>query len=709
MQTLPEALEHFCHRHEPRIHLEDAFASASRGMTFGELVQLAARGATFLREQVGNAASPRIGILCENCSAWMQAYHAAAWAGFTLVPLDARQAEDEIVAILAEADLSLLLVSPSFQRFAGQAVRRGLAPRTLTLDEELIARFAACPPSPPAKVGPDSPLSIIYTSGTTGRSKGVVLTHGNVLNQAVQNVPAVGADEETRILAILPLNHIFVFAASIIALVSGGRLVFIDSLQPDRVVKALKTCRITHMAGIPLLYDAMLKGIVAKVAAKGKLAKGVFNLMHRLGNVLQAVGLPGAARALFRPVHREFAPSIRTLICGGARCRPQTVRGFLAMGYNFQEGYGLTETTGGIICNPFRGRKSIGTVGRPFGDTELRIETPAPGGEGEIWIRGKSVFAGYFRDPAATASVMAEGNWFRTGDLGRLDASGNLSITGRAKELIILPSGKNISPEELEDRYTRSPLIEEAAALGITENGHERIHLVVVPAEAARRQAGPGECRALVHGEVDSITRRLASYKRPQGVTVRLEPLPRTSTRKIRRQELLRSLSEQPHGEAGQPSRDGCKLSLADREVMCSREMGEILTALAQVVDEVPDPAELTPASHLFLDLGLDSIQFMELLTCLEKSPGLAIPAEKTAAIQTLGELCRALHEAETASERAPGDWKAALRRAGGENIEFPVRRIVRKLAAVIEPLDYGFIRLVGRGLYRLRVLADRL
>lgn len=703
-RTLPEALETFGTRFAELVHLHDAFSSGERSITFAQTLNLTRRGATLIRRETPASSTFNVGLLAENQSAWLVAYYAATWAGATMVPLDVRQVEEELVDIVSDAGLDLLLASPTFAGFAQRLVEKGLVAKTMVLDEALLEAFAASEPSPPAQVTPSTPATIIYTSGTTGRSKGVVLTHHNVVGHTLENVGAVQADDTTRILAILPLNHIFVFAASLIALASGGTLVFLDSLKPSRVVEALKTQRITHMAGIPLLYDAMLKGILAKAASRGPLVRNAFRIMLKAGWSLSRLGLTGVSRMLFHSVHKEFAPNIRVLVCGGARCRPETIRGFLSMGYNFQEGYGLTETTGGIICNPFHGRKMLGTVGRPFGDTKVRILDPDATGEGEVAIHGLCVFQGYYKNPQATAEVLSPDGWFRTGDLGRVDERGVLSITGRAKELIILPSGKNISPEELEFHYSRSPLLEEAAALGITdETGSEKIHLVLVPTEATRRKYSPLDLEEALRLEVESLSRKLASYKRPHGLTVRLEPLPRTSTRKIRRNELARWLKDgESLLEAASQKSSRPRLTLADQEVMDSPEMAAIVGACATLLDDQLDPTTLAPTSNLFLQMGMDSIMLMEILTLLESELGASIPNEKVGAIQTLGDLYEAVKEAEEGAQSRPRDWKTALRQVTA-GVEIPLKGPAKRLAAFIEPLDYGAITLIGKVFYRLR------
>ena len=701
--NLFDTLRTSCRRFGPAVHLLDDFQEGRRELTFADVGDLVARGAGWVRDALGGAQPAHVGILAENSSLWILAYYAVVGAGATAVPLDVRQEEAEILAIIEETEAGLLLVSPGFARFAAGLAETGRIRRFQVLDGAWLDSLRAFPPLAESPATMDTPASIIYTSGTSGRSKGVVLTHGNLINQSWQNIPAIAVDETSILLAILPLNHIFVFVGLICLLEAGSKAVFIDSLKPARIVAALKDHRITHLAGIPLLFDAFYKGILLKVRSRGRLVNLIFRGLMAAGWRLYRLGGVEASRKLFRHLHAEFAPCQQRFFCGGAKATPATIRGFLALGYDFQEGFGLTETSGGCIINPPTRHRIIGSVGRPFGDTEVRILNPGPDGEGEVAIRSRSIFKEYYRNPEATAAAKTADGWFRTGDLGRLDPTGNLSITGRAKDIIVLASGKKISPDELEFHFARSLLAAEVAVVGAGPAGAERIHLVAVPPAEKAKKLPPGEAEAALRRDMERLAQALPSYKRPQGITIRTEPLPRTTTRKVRRAELRAWLEAAERQAAAGPAAPPVRLTLAERELMQCDEMAAVVRACRQALGRPLDEARLSPQTSLYLDLGMDSIMVLEAVNLLETDQRIRLQTDDVGWIQTLADLLDAVRAAEAAPLEAVAGWRAVLREVKADWDGIPVRPVIRKLAAWLEPLDYGFIKFIGAVFYRLR------
>jgi len=701
--NLFENLKASCARYGPNVHLVDVAEQGRREMTFHQLWEFVCRGIRAIRRHRPAEGAFHVGILAENCPAWVIAYYATVGADATAIPLDARATEEEILAVVRAATVHLLLVSPTFAGFAQRAAAGGEIGAWQELGWAWLDALADEPLDAVSEAGPESVASIIYTSGTTGNPKGVMLTHGNLLNQSWQNIPAIGTREGSRLLAILPLNHIFVFVGLISCLECGAAVVFLQSLKPAQIVTTLKEEQVTHLAGIPLLYDAFLKGILLKVRAKGLPVRLIFRTLLGVGGILYRFGGTALAARLFHSVHAEFAPRIERFICGGAKANPKTVRTFLAMGYEFQEGYGLTETAGGIIINPADRSKKIGSVGKPFGDTEVQLEANTPGQEGEICIRGKSVFAGYYRNEAATDAVMDADGWFHTGDLGRLDNSGYLSVTGRARELIVLASGKKFTPEELESCFARSPLLAEVAAVGVGPAGAGQLHLVAVPTEDLARKHPAPEAETMIRREVERIALSLPSYKRPQGLAIRWTGLPRTTTRKVRRGELKTWLEERQDWQQAGLAETAAPLSLAERELMASAEMAAVLRCCSDVLGKQLSPDGLRPGTHLYLDLGMDSIRIMETAGRLEAELRLKFRSDGLSWAQNLGDMVEAVRSAEDLSAQEATGWRASLRDVAAEIQSVSLSPAVRRLAAVLEPLDYGLIRFIGKVFYRLR------
>ncbi len=282
----------------------------------------------------------------------------------------------------------------------------------------------------------------------------------------------------------------------------------------------------------------------------------------------------------------------------------------------------------------------LDTVGRVLPGSDLKILPPDGEAEdGEIAIRGPIVMQGYFNRPEATAEVMRDG-WFLTGDLGRLDGTGRLTITGRKKEMIVLASGKNIYPEEIEAHYRKSSIIKELCVMGVTrpdEPTTERLHAVIVLDQEvlkARKIANAGD---LLRFEMEGLGASLPAHKRVLGYDVWFEPLPRTTTGKLRRFEIQRRLTAraaEKQAEAAAP------LTAADQDWLDDTHAGH---ALALVRQRAKDGAAVRPDSNLELDLGLDSMERVELLTELEQRFALKVPEATAHQIVTVRQLVEAV------------------------------------------------------------------
>ena len=300
-----------------------------------------------------------------------------------------------------------------------------------------------------------------------------------------------------------------------------------------------------------------------------------------------------AGRLAFARVHRVLGDRMRFLVTGGSRFDPAVGRDLYGMGFDILNAYGLTETSGGAtIVRP--GDRFTSSVGQPFPGIEIRIDTSvAPldaadvtegtsneNTDGEVLIRGPIVMREYYARPDATSEALQDG-WLRTGDLGRLDDAGRLYITGRRKEIIVLGSGKNLYPEEMEAHYLQSPIIKELCVMGISRPGEpaaERLHAVIVPDEQMLQQRGIVNVRELVRFELETLSVQLPSHKRILSYDISLEPLPRTTTGKIRRHEVERRLRARSELPKETTARD---LSGADREWLEAPGRAEIAGAIA--------------------------------------------------------------------------------------------------------------------------------
>jgi long-chain acyl-CoA synthetase len=372
----------------------------------------------------------------------------------------------------------------------------------------------------------DSAL-ILYTSGTTGRSKGAVLSHGNVVSNIRAAASRFNVDNSMHTLSFLPINHVFEQVCGLLLPLSvGGTVSFAESVK--KLGENLVEVRPSFFTGVPavyrLFYDRIMKNIRRKT---------IPNLMF---------SVPLARRMVVSRVKRNFAGNTM-FISGGAALDPEIAGGLMRLGFNIFQGYGVTETSP-VIAAECPGRTKLGSVGAVLEGVEVKIDGANEEGIGEILVRGPNVMRGYFRNPHATNEALS-GGWYHTGDLGRLDEEGFLFICGRVKNVIVTPNGKNVYPEEVEIELMKSPYIAEVMVYGHKIDAvSEEVHAIVFPAQEAlddyerNRDAGPmteADVEALIRGEVLTACRSLADYKRVKKFTLREDEFPKTTTRKIKR------------------------------------------------------------------------------------------------------------------------------------------------------------------------------
>jgi long-chain acyl-CoA synthetase len=382
-------------------------------------------------------------------------------------------------------------------------------------------------PVPPSPRTPGDTAVILYTSGTTGRSKGAMLSHGNIVSNLRGAAAHFDLDGTIHTLSFLPINHIFEQVAGVLLPLSlGGRVSFAESIK--KLGENLAEVKPTFLLGVPAVYQMILERIRRNVAAK------------RLSRLLFAV--PVTRPLVTGKVKKAFGAGT-IFISGGAALDPEVARGLLSFGITVYQGYGITETSP-VIAAECPGGTRLGTVGRPIPEVQVRIDHPNEEGVGEIVVRGPNVMQGYFGRPQESAEVLEEG-WYRTGDLGRLDADGYLSICGRLKNLIVTPNGKNVYPEEVENELLKSRLIAEVMVYGHKISpAAEEVHALIYPNQEEldtyatkhdKKSMTLADVERLIREEVLAAGRGLADYKRVKRFTLREDEFPKTTTRKIKR------------------------------------------------------------------------------------------------------------------------------------------------------------------------------
>lgn len=636
----------------------------------------------------------RVAILADNEARWISAYLGALWIGAVAVPLDTAYKPAQVATILASSGACVLVTTPKFLDTARVgcaaiaatprlALLSGDAPGIPALGSE---PWPAAPPRV-ADVAPTDAAVILYTSGTTADPKGVVLTHANLDAERLAAFSIVSVDESDAVLGVLPLFHALAQMANLLLpLSAGARVVFLRTVSSSSLLDALATRGITIFACVPQFFYLIHQRATTEVGKRGRLARLAFRAIVTANRWMRDRTGLNAGKRVFSAVHRVFGAKMRVLVTGGSKFDPVIGRDLYGMGFTLLNAYGLTETSGAAtIMRP--NDHFTTSVGQPLPGVDIRIaerasrgagvpdakEDPRASGagrggpaserasraagvpddedlDGEVLIRGPIVMREYFGRPDATADAIKDG-WFHTGDLGRIDAGGRLFITGRSKEIIVLASGKNLYPEEIEAHYRQSPFIKELCVLGLTRPGEpsaERLHAVVVPDQQVLRERGIVNMRELMRFEIEGLSVQLPAHKRILSYDLWLDPLPRTSTGKMQRNQIERRVRETADETpaADRPLTDAERAWLADPEH----------ARLVDIVKRRLDREAIPPDANLELDLGLDSMERVELLTALERHCGTRVAAEARATIFSL----RMLVDAVLAGERTGQTLDAA-------------------------------------------------
>ena len=418
---------------------------------------------------------------------------------------------------------------------------------------------------------------------------------------------------------------------------------------------------------VPQFFYLIHNRIFKEVAARGRMVESLFRAMLSLNRVTRRMGV-NLGPLLFKKVHQMLGSRIRMLITGGSRLDPKIGADFEALGFTLLNAYGLTETSGATtVTTP--ANNVIGSVGKPLPGNEVRVHKPEKDPEtgymvGEIAVRGGIVMKGYYNRPDATAAVMDDG-WLLTGDLGRLDEHNNVFITGRAKDIIVLASGKNIYPEEIEAHYQRSPFIKEIAVIGLEgkpgEPMSERLHGVIVPNFEVLRERKIVNAKEMIRFEIEGLSSQLPATKRILSYDIWQEDLPRTTTRKVKRNEVEKRVRAM-QGRSADPTESTGTLSAQDEEWMGIPEVQRALMVLRDASNNKRE--RILPSDNLELDLGLDSMERVELLVALERELNSHVPDSIVSEVYTVRELVDAVRArigAESSREKDVAAWGTVL------------------------------------------------
>jgi long-chain acyl-CoA synthetase len=673
LKSYNERFADIAHRFQDKIAIQLKSPAGYTKTTYGEMYRQVQGEARALVAQ-GLKRQERAAILSENRPEWVISYLSIYLAGGIVVPLDPQISQQEWRRLLDDSDARVIFVSGLLFPALKQAVADSpLRERIICFDPEPAGDGASWTLSRLVEWGqnlnptpslPESRLSdttvIIYTSGTTGKPKGVMLTQENIVSEitaALKAFPIVG--ENDALLCMLPLQHVFASVISfLLPLYLGARVVFADTLKRSEILTALQEAGITVLATVPQFFYLFDGRIEEELSRKGAAAQKLFRSLLRLNRFTIRHLRLNVGKLFFRSIHHTFGSRMRLFVSGGSAFDPKVAQVFYDLGFTILQGYGLTETTG--ACSVTRVENNvIGSVGPPLPGVNIKIINPGDGGIGEVAIRGPIVMKGYYKNPEATAEVLRDG-WLCSGDLGRLDERGNLYITGRKKEVIVLPNGKNIYPDEIEAHYEQCPFIKEIAVLGIADREHqggERLHAVVVPDFEVLRARKIANAREILRDEIARLSHQLPKYKRLMSYQIQKEELPRTTTRKIKRVE-LKSLIESGTLQETEAADATQEVAAGDRELLESAVGQQVISCLRGVYRrDAPIKLEM----NLELDLGFDSMERVELLASLGQALGVELPESFGAEVYTVRDLIISLQQQASGSTGA-----GALRQSWG-------------------------------------------
>ena len=562
-------------------------------------------------DQHGCKKRDRILLWGENRAEWVAAFWGSVARGVEVVPIDFHSSPAFVRRIQSETGARLLVLG-AVQRALLLSESTKMEAETLTL-----SRISHLPQTSCFEVSPVQPadvVEIVYTSGTTSEPKGVVHRHSNIC----ANLNPIRAEIERyrvwarpfqpiRLLDMLPLSHMFGQSAGLfIAPMLGGAVVFTNVYSPGPLVETCRRERVSALITVPQLAENLRNQLQRKFASVGRSC-------HRHG-------WAGVAERwlVHRDVHRALGWKFWCLTVGGAALDPELEDFWKQLGFVVVQGYGLTETSPVVAINhPFHSKR--GSIGKPIAGQEVKIAS-----DGEILVRGASVVTEYIGGQGSSGTRF-EGGWLHTGDLGRLDADGRLYYRGRKKDVIVTADGLNVFPRDIESVLNRQPEIQESVVVGLADGRQEQIHAVLI------FRSGGASPRDLIR----RVNEQLEPHQRIQDLTIWPEhDFPRTaSMHKIRRREVLRRVKQYRSAGGPQP-----------------RSAGGVRSILAEISGH--DAASLDPGQHLEQDLGLRSLQRMELMARLEDEFAVEVDEEQFARLNTIGELESTFRFAENAKAR---------------------------------------------------------
>ena len=519
--------------------------------TYQGLSNLAKKIASYLLYDLQIKKEEHVAILSESRIEFGAAFFASVIAGSTFIPLDIKLTEHELISIMSNCNPTTIFVSNNYLKTVLKIKETVTSIKNIILLDDThegsdYISIYNLPDNNNQKPkfrqrGLNSTALIIYTSGTTGKPKGVQTTFRNILAQIkdikIEMNRIFKEGEHINTLSILPMNHLFEFTASFSTFLSlGYSIYYTKSLRPKDVLSVMRDKEITFMCTVPSFFKMLKMQFEADVAKKTKFKRFLYDIkFHYIAKFLPFMPLK---KLLFRDIHAEFGNKFYGFLSGGAPLDLDMAKYFNRIGIKVHQGYGLSEASPVVTYGLRKGVdiKSAGTLLESF---EAKIDPET----GELLVKGPAVMKGYYKQEELTREVIEPDGWLHTGDIAYINKKGEVFITGRIKNMIVLPGGKKVFPEEIEAVMDESDLIKEVCALSVKKQsgekkGTEEVAIVAVPKEELYEKYDDETVKKLVTADIKKLSQKLSQFKRPTNIIVSKQELPKTATKKVKRKEV---------------------------------------------------------------------------------------------------------------------------------------------------------------------------
>ena len=613
--------------------------SNSNKVSFPELKR---RIKYFSEEILKEIESPHALIIMENRPEWVYSFYAVWDKKEINVIIDASSSPNEIVYVINDSQPKTIICSNLSEERVIEAIHianYGDKVRVINIDKEKMD-FSSIGDKydDSILVNPedDETAVMLYTSGTTGNPKGVMLSSNNLLGEIDGLFEKEVITFKDQMLVLLPYHHILpLMATLLLPLKKGLSIVFVEKIASKEILETLEKNNVTIMVGVPRVYKLFYDGIKNQIDSKF--------ISRKIYNIAKKINSKKFSKIVFSKVHKKFGGHLDVMVSGGAKLDSEIATFFNTLGFTVCEGYGLTETSPVIAVNSIKYNK-VGTVGKALYNTELRIV------DEELWARGPQIMKGYYNHPEKTAEVLTEDKWFKTGDLAVIDEEGYLTILGRKNSMIVLSNGKNIDPETVENKILgmSGTLIKEIAVL----NHNDKLAAIIVPDLLEFRKQGINNIQVYLKEIIEDYNLEAANYKKILDYKLVDDELPKTRIGKVKRFMLP---------------------ELYTQDVKVKEKVEEPQTQEYQAIKEFVTKLkgfEVGPEDNLEIDLGMDSLDKVELLAYIESTFGVKIDEGKFSEMPNLRLLSEYVKEKAEFFINSDVDWKKIIDEAPNKEVK---------------------------------------